>query len=97
MNDLLIGCKILLTPSDGEVEEGIIVGRGAGAMGDMNILWVLCPNGQIEGWKILSDVVKIHPDDVKFIQTLNKDYKLRKKILESSSNRFELLDIREEE
>ena len=46
------------------------------------------------GHGILSkNYLKIHPDDVKFIKALNKNYKLRKQILENKTDRLNILDL----
>ena len=88
MSDLLVGCRVII---DGE-GEGIIVKWDRGPQND-KILWVLFSDGQLFGKQAEHSSIRIHPDDVKFIVALNKNYKLREKILSRTTNRLNILDL----
>ena len=87
MLDLLVGCRA--TYSDDNVHiEGVVVKI---TKADRHIAWLLDSKGRIHSPRLRD--IKIHPDDVNFIISLNKDYSLRKEILTKETNRFEILDL----
>ncbi len=90
MSDLLVGCKALYySENDPNEKEGVIV--KVDRAGINKVVWILKQNGSITG--IYLESIKIHLDDVRFIHALNKNYKLREKILTESTDRFSILDL----
>ena len=88
MSDLLVGCSVQYNV-DGVSKEGVIV--KADRNGSDKLLWILGSDGGLTHYH--TSYVKINPEDVNFITRLSKDYKLRKKILENKTDRFEILDL----
>ncbi len=92
MSNLLVGCKVTMNIIDiGEIK-GIVV--KVGTKGGLNTpcVWILDKQGKISVWEIYGDI-EIDPEDLRFITSLNKNYKLRKEMLEEKVERFEMLDL----
>ena len=89
MSNLLVGCKVKYGRGD-ETKEGIIVNVDRDDK-NYKMAWLLTQDGRIVH-SYAGDII-IEPDDVKFIYALNKNYKLREKILTDQTDRFNILDL----
>jgi hypothetical protein len=89
MSDLLVGCKVKYSKNSKE-HEGIVL-KVDRSQGGYKMAWVLMEDGSVE--ESYATSLTIDPDDVKFIYAMNKDYKLRRKILTERTERFEILDL----
>ena len=87
MSDLLVGCRASYI-WDEKPMKGVVVRTDNDRAG---YIWILDEEGRIHTVKI--DWVIIHPEDVRFINRLSKSYDIRKKILENTTERFEILDL----
>ena len=88
MSDLLVGCRASVATAS--MREGVIV-RVERSNSGTRYAWILFPDGKVVSYNM--DGITIHSDDVKFIMMLNKNYKLREKILTEKIDRFEILDL----
>jgi len=85
MSDLLVGCRASgLAYRDSAKIKGVIVDAG-------KYVKIMDSEGRVTS--AYSSSLLIHPDDVRFIYAMNKNYKLRTKILENKIDRFEILDL----
>jgi hypothetical protein len=83
MSDLLVGCRAKgKSSNNSDLIEGIIVCDG-------KYTRIMDFEGHVE----TVYAITVHPDDVKFITMLNKNYRLRKKVLENTTDRFDILDL----
>ena len=88
MSDLLVGCRASV--ADAAIKDGIIVKVDRSHAGGRYV-WILLPDGSVTTESI--DCIIVHPDDVKFIIRMNRNYKLREQNISQKTERFEMLDL----
>jgi hypothetical protein len=89
MSDLLVGCKVKYS-KDSKEYKGIVL-KVDRSKGGYRMAWILTEDGGVA--EVYVSGLKIFPDDIRFLQALNKNHKLRKQILTERTERFEILDL----
>ena len=90
MLNLLVGCRVVVNHEDGKAE-AVIVNVDRNGSGE-RCVWVVFEDGTPASY-VYNDKLQIHTDDTKFLMQMSKDYKLRRKLLTDSTDRFEIMDL----
>ena len=92
MQDLLIGCKVRferqLPDGTGETREGIVI--RVETIGNKTHAFVAENSGKIA--YCFFENITIVPEDIRFLNRLNQDHKVREELLEKI-DRFSIMDL----